>query len=176
MIWLPFCRRRFQINFKFLYDNSCNLIQISLLFPPNSNQQSANIGSDKTGHYLYQWWPASPTHICATRPQWVNSSHKFNAIFINSYQPWWLRIYLFSIIILPTRPVTVTWWRHQMESFSAFLAVCQGNTPVTGGFPSQRPVTRSFDIFFDLRQNNRWFETPSRSVWRHCIGKPHIVM
>ena len=50
------------------------------------------------------------------------------------------------------------------------------NPPVTGGFPSQRPVTRSFDVFFDLRltkrsskqSRRRWFETPSRSLWRHC--------
>ena len=41
--------------------------------------------------------------------------------------------------------------------------------------PSQRVVTRSFDVFFDLRLNKRfskqsrrrWFETPSRSLWRH---------
>ena len=42
-----------------------------------------------------------------------------------------------------------TWWRHQMETFSAFI--CAGNSPVTGEFPTQRPVTRSFDIFFHLR-------------------------
>ena len=54
--------------------------------------------------------------------------------------------------------------------------LCAGNSPVTGEFPSQRPVTRSFDVFFDLRLNKRlskqswgwWFETPSRSLWRHC--------
>ena len=39
------------------------------------------------------------------------------------------------------------WWRHQMETFSALLALCAGNSPVTGEFPSQRPVTRSFDVF-----------------------------
>ena len=69
-----------------------------------------------------------------------------------------------------------SWWRHQMEKFSALLALCAGNSPVIGEFPSQRPVTRSFNIFFDLRLNNRlskqswgwWFETPSRSLWRHC--------
>ena len=41
---------------------------------------------------------------------------------------------------------------------------------------TQRPVTRSFDVFFDLRLNKRlskqswgwWLETPSRSLWRHC--------
>ena len=67
-------------------------------------------------------------------------------------------------------------WRHQMETFSALLALCAGNSPVTGEFPSQRPVTRSFDVFFDLRLNKRlskqwrrwWFETPSYSLWRHC--------
>ena len=69
-----------------------------------------------------------------------------------------------------------SWWRHQMETFSALLAICAGNSPVTGEFPTQRPVTRSFDVFFDLRPNKRlskqtwgwWFETPSRPSWRHC--------
>ena len=42
-----------------------------------------------------------------------------------------------------------TWWRHQMETFSALLAICAGNSPVTGEFPAHRPVTRSFDVFFD---------------------------
>ena len=45
----------------------------------------------------------------------------------------------------------IPWWRHQMEAFSALLALCVGNSPVTGEFPAQRPVTRSFDVFFDLR-------------------------
>ena len=47
----------------------------------------------------------------------------------------------------------------------------------TGEFPAQRPATRSFDVFFDLRLNKRlskqswgwWFETPSRSLWRHSM-------
>ena len=40
-------------------------------------------------------------------------------------------------------------------NISAFLALCAGNSPVTGDFPAQRPVTRSFDVFFDLRLNER---------------------
>ena len=68
-----------------------------------------------------------------------------------------------------------SWWRHQMETFSALLAICAGNSPVHGEFPTQRPVTRSFDVFFDLRLNKRlskqsrgwWFETLSRPLWRH---------
>ena len=45
-----------------------------------------------------------------------------------------------------------------------------------GEFPTQRPVTRSFDVFFELRLNKRlskqpwcwWFETPLWSLWRQC--------
>ena len=68
----------------------------------------------------------------------------------------------------------ITWWRDQMETFSTLLALCAGNSPVTGDSPHK--VTRSFDVFFDLRLNKRlskqprgwWFETPSRPLWRHC--------
>ena len=38
-----------------------------------------------------------------------------------------------------------------MEAFSVSLAICAGNSPVTGEFPTQRPVMQSFDVFFDLR-------------------------
>ena len=41
-----------------------------------------------------------------------------------------------------------------METFSALLAICAGNSPVPGEFPTQRPVTRSFDVYFDLCLNN----------------------
>ena len=68
------------------------------------------------------------------------------------------------------------WRRHQMETFSTLLAICAGNSPVPGEFPAQRPVTRSFDVFFDLPLNKRlskqwwgrWFEMQSRPLWRHC--------
>ena len=51
-----------------------------------------------------------------------------------------------------------------------------GEFTCPGEFPTQRPVTRSFDGFFDLRLNKRlskqslgwWFEMPSWSLWRHC--------
>ena len=69
-----------------------------------------------------------------------------------------------------------SWWRHQMETFSALLAISTGNSPFPGGFPAQRPVMRSFDVFFDLCLNKRlskqpwgwWFETLSCPLWRHC--------
>ena len=70
----------------------------------------------------------------------------------------------------------ITLWRHQMETFSAFLAICVGNSLVTGEFSSRRPVTRSFDVSFIYTFNKWlsrqswgwWFETPSRLMWRHC--------
>ena len=40
-----------------------------------------------------------------------------------------------------------------METFSALLTMCAGNSPVPDEFPAQRQVTRSFDVFFDLRLN-----------------------
>ena len=68
-----------------------------------------------------------------------------------------------------------TWWHHQMETFSTLLAICAGNSPVPGEFPTKRPVTRGFDVFFDLRLNKHltkqwwcwWFEMLSRPLWHH---------
>ena len=69
-----------------------------------------------------------------------------------------------------------------METFFTLLAICVGNSPVSGEFPAQRPVTLSFDVFFDLRLNKRlskqpwgwWFETPSSPLWRHCNEHRHM--
>ena len=78
----------------------------------------------------------------------------------------------------------ITWWCHEMETFSALLAICAGNSPVPVEFPTQRPVTRSFDVFYDLRLNKRlskqswgwWFETPSRPKWRHRNDWMHFTL
>ena len=79
-----------------------------------------------------------------------------------------------------------TWWRHQMESFSALLAICAGNSPVPVKSP-HKGQWRGALIFFYLRLNKRlskqpwgwWFETPSWSLWRQCneLGgsrHPHV--
>ena len=72
------------------------------------------------------------------------------------------------------------WDAYMMTSskgnISALLAMFARNSPVTGEFPTQRAVTRSFDVFFDLRLNKRlskrswgWlFETLSRLLWGYC--------
>ena len=62
--------------------------------------------------------------------------------------------------------------RHQMEN------IFRVTDHLFGEFPAQRPVTRSFDVFYDLRPNKQlnkqpwgwWFETPSRPLWRHSNG------
>ena len=76
--------------------------------------------------------------------------------------------------------ITVLWMLHddviKWKKKIALLVLCEGNPPVTEGFPSQRPVKRSFDIFLSAHKQTpeskqskrRCFETPSRSLWRHC--------
>ena len=78
--------------------------------------------------------------------------------------------------------VTLTWWLHQMETLSALLALCAGNSLVPDKFPSQRPVTLSFDVFFDLCLNerlskqlrHRWFGMSSRSLWLHSNAHKNL--
>ena len=55
-----------------------------------------------------------------------------------------------TVTFTPKLGYLCSWWRHQMETFSALLAICAGNSPVP-----KRPVTRSFDVFFNLRLNKR---------------------
>ena len=51
----------------------------------------------------------------------------------------------------PYPVISYIWWFYRMETFSSLLALCAGNSPETGEFPAERPVTRSFNVFFDLR-------------------------
>ena len=54
------------------------------------------------------------------------------------------------LLALNCRGATVSWWRHQMKTVPALQALGVANLPVTGESPAQKPVTRSFDVFFDL--------------------------
>ena len=70
-----------------------------------------------------------------------------------------------------------TWWRHQMEPFSALLALCAGTSPVAGEFPTQRPVTRSLMFSLICAWINRWVNNREASDLRR--HRPHydvIVM
>ena len=94
---------------------------------------------------------------------------------------------LFSVYMPRSLRHTMSWWRHQMENFFALLAICAGNSPVPGEFPTQKPVTRSFDVFFDLRPINGWVNNgEAGDLRRHrahydvsvvCINPPacHII-
>ena len=84
---------------------------------------------------------------------------------------WWCRMCPMMLLVNDMCYEFVkAWCRHQIETQSALLALCVGNSPVT--------VTRTFDFFFDLRLNERlsklswgwWFETPSHPWWRHSDG------
>ena len=91
----------------------------------------------------------------------------------------WTRVYIGGIPGGMTFHDDIIKWKH----FPRYWTFYEGNPPVTGGFPSQRPVARSFDVFFDLRLNKRlskqsrrlWFETQSRSLWRYCNGKIILI-
>ena len=121
-----------------------------------------------------------------------NVPHSNNRKFVfqlnHHYSINWLRWSYSGFMHQETRlllfqSMACSWWRHQMETFSALLAICAGNSPVPGELPTQRPVTRSFDVYFDLRPDKRlskqlwgwWFETLSHSLWRHrnaeCRGQ-----
>ena len=131
-------------------------------------------------HFLYCWpimlW-RSLTDACVAI---------LSLFDINSYAQW-VRYDITSVIYTDSTNVDLksctffsfwcsTWWRHQMETISASLVICAGNSSVTSEFPAQRPVTRSFDVFFYLRLNKRfskqwrgwWFKTPWCPLWRHC--------
>ena len=74
---------------------------------------------------------------------------------------WFIHLYHSGLLSspLPVKKISITCtkllprWRHQMETFS--MSLCAGNSPVTGDFPSRRPVTRSFDVFCHLCLNKR---------------------
>ena len=70
-----------------------------------------------------------------------------------------------------------TWWRHQMETFSALLELCMVNPSDTGGFSHPNKANDAeVSCFYDVQLNKRmskqlgcwWFETPWRSSWGHC--------
>ena len=140
---------------------------------------------------IIQSWILIYTHCTKKLSIWNRSQHSsyLTGVLFSHVNATHLKIgHLWIMGYSIFKWVTKTWlhltarWHHQMETFSALLALCAGNSLVTGEFPSQRPVTRSFDVFFDLCLNKRfskqswgrWFETPSRSLSRHCNGTNYI--
>ena len=100
--------------------------------------------------FMY-WIPTSIMHMIVFDKQ--NISYEIAHLQMS----WYVTDYLSTLVQMSfaLSQEAITWWRHQKETFSALLSLCEGNSRVTGEFPSQRPVTRSFEIFFDLRQSLR---------------------
>ena len=136
-------------------------------------------------------------NIHVIRPYWILVNILLILLRLPHWQ--WLRFELL-VLVCPSIPTLegwftgtgtsgnmhISWWRHQMETFSALLTLCAGNSPVTGEFPVQRSVTRGFDVFFDLRLDRQlskqwrrwWYETLPLSLWRHCkvLHVPHVTL
>ena len=96
---------------------------------------------------------------------------KILIILVNTLMAWTQKHFCTDTTKLMNR-----WWCHQMETFSALLAICAGNSTVPGEFPAHRPVMQSFDVFSGMclhkglskQKWGWWFEMPSCSLWRHC--------
>ena len=102
----------------------------------------------------------------------------FHNIVLNHAMVW--NVSTFKGHNLPVASVGSSFLQHMMTSSNGNILrvtgplCCEFTGP--GEFPTQRPVTRRFDVFFDLRLKKRlskqpwgwWFETPSLSLWRHC--------
>ena len=107
--------------------------------------------------------------ICAWTNGWVNNqgamfetpSRHYDVTSLgyncSSEEIWFARICTYCPYLTETHNFRTIyghgmdpWWRHQMDTFSALLALCAGKSPATGEFLSQRPVRRSFEVFSDL--------------------------
>ena len=125
----------------------------------------------KTTHYLYQWLRRYMVHLQATVISYFWQITLLAVDIFTKSTFGTLKIQPFKMQSDPVIP----WWHHQMETFSTLVAFCAGNSPVTDEFTSQKPVTWSFDVFFNLHLNKPlgkqswgwWFETQSRSLRRH---------
>ena len=124
---------------------------------------------------VYVIWMNPNTMICPKQ----NKDQKTYRIFYEIYCTWSSRA---GMAYLP-------WWRHQTETFSALLALCAGNLPVTGKFPSHRPMTWSF--FFgspplingwvnnreagDFRRNRAHYDAIVMHVWSTSLYATHVM-
>ena len=79
-----------------------------------------------------------------------------------------------------------TWWRHQMETFSALLALSERNPPDSLTTASDAELwyilwSAPEQTLEQTKSRRRWFDTPSSSLWRYyndanVLGEPFTVM
>ena len=129
--------------------------------------------------FRYSALGISRGHMSTKNPKWRSTARPHGRAMLRLLGLRDPTFCLWPVCPVMTTDCDISWWRHQMETFCPLLALCAGNSPVNGEFPSQRPGTRSFDIFFDLRLSKHswgwWFETPSRSLWRRCNDREHMA-
>ena len=86
---------------------------------------------------------------------------RIRPVATNRYTIWYIYVFWVTMRICEFKrlcfaAIIASWWRHQMETFPALLAIYAGNSPVPGEFPVQRPVTRSFDVSLICVWINTW--------------------
>ena len=135
----------------------------------------------KLGQHWFRQWLVAWRHQAIAWPNVDWSSVKScdihlravsQEIFTTSVLDMSLTVTNFQIAVMSTRDQCM------MTSSDDNISLCAGNSPIIGEFPSQRPVTRTFDVFFDLRLNkwlskqswDWWFGMPLRSLWCRCNG------
>ena len=133
------------------------------VFPPSGAFEANNVFNSTARWYLKSLTVTS--HQC----HGVSNHQKLDCLFSSLFR------------LTPERNINKalhSWWHHQMETFSALLALCAGNSPVTGEFPSQRPVTRSFDVSFLIGAwTNGWVNNrDTGDLRRHRAHHDVIVM
>ena len=85
--------------------------------------------------------------------------------------------YVSELILIHSNVLIISWWRHQVEAFSALLAFCAGISPVTGEFPAQRPVTQSLIFSLNCAWTNSWTNNgDAGDLRRHRAHYDVIVM
>ena len=121
-------------------------------------------------------------------------SRSFMTMTVTYGKPWWGG-WMYHIVTGVTSDVGVpstylVYWLWCDRSVAYMITSSNGNIfhvtgPLCGEFtgpgefPAQRPMTRSFDVFFHLCLNKRfskqpqgwWFETPPWSLWLQCNEK-----
>ena len=96
------------------------------------------------------------TRVCMSGIQrWMCDPHEQECSSI-----WWIGM-----------PCAIAWWRHQMETFSALLILCVGNSPVTGEFLAQRPVTwRALMFCLICARINGWVNNREAGDFRRHLA------
>ena len=102
-----------------------------------------------TSHYLSQCWPRFLSPYGVTKPERVKRCSTGHITEVGTMLnpgechsiSWFLAVVILPILGSIWQVALTSWWHHQMETFFTSLALCAGNSPVTGEFPSQRPVT-----------------------------------